>query len=329
MWSCAAADVALERRRLHAELESRVEELAGSRARIVEAGDEARRRIERDLHDGAQQRLVSLAIALRLTEDRIKDDPETRRDARRRGAPGGEPSRSRSCASWRAASTPPCSSTGSTPRWTRSPPRSQTPVRVDGRARRAAAGSGGARRLLRRLRRAGQRRQVRAGVGGDDPRAARRRRGGHRDRATTASAAPTPRTGPACAASPTASRRSAAGCSVSSPPGRRYDAAPPTPVSRCGQPHADALEGYPRTPAGPTGSGGRRGGEAPACAMPLPSLALALIALHILDDNFLQPEPGTSAGRPPASAGSCRSRCSRSPPGRIHACAAAPGARSR
>jgi signal transduction histidine kinase len=74
---CAAADVALERRRLHAELESRVEELAGSRARIVEAGDAARRRIERDLHDGAQQRLVSLAIALRLTEDRIKDDPET------------------------------------------------------------------------------------------------------------------------------------------------------------------------------------------------------------------------------------------------------------
>jgi signal transduction histidine kinase len=74
---CAAADVALERRRLQQELESRVEELAGSRARIVEAGDAARRRIERDLHDGAQQRLVSLAIALRLTEDRIKDDPET------------------------------------------------------------------------------------------------------------------------------------------------------------------------------------------------------------------------------------------------------------
>jgi signal transduction histidine kinase len=73
----AAADVALERRRLHAELESRVEELAGSRARIVEASDAARRQIERDLHDGAQQRLVSLAIALRLTEDRIKDDPET------------------------------------------------------------------------------------------------------------------------------------------------------------------------------------------------------------------------------------------------------------
>jgi signal transduction histidine kinase len=74
---CAAADVALERTRLQNELESRVEELASSRARLVEAGDTARRRIERDLHDGAQQRLVSLAIALRMTEDRIKDDPET------------------------------------------------------------------------------------------------------------------------------------------------------------------------------------------------------------------------------------------------------------
>src|SRR4051794_13605146 len=74
---CAAADVALERKRLQAELESRVQELASSRARLVEAGDEARRQIERNLHDGAQQRLVSLAIALRVTEDRITQDPET------------------------------------------------------------------------------------------------------------------------------------------------------------------------------------------------------------------------------------------------------------
>ena len=98
---CAAADVALERERLQAELESRVEELAGSRARLVAAGDEARRRIERDLHDGAQQRLVSLAIALRLTENRIREDPEAAvglvpRRARRC------PSRSPSCASSRA-----------------------------------------------------------------------------------------------------------------------------------------------------------------------------------------------------------------------------------
>ncbi|MGZ8698027.1 MAG: PAS domain-containing sensor histidine kinase [Gaiellaceae bacterium] len=52
-------------------------ELASSRARIVEATDATRRRIERDLHDGAQQRLVSLSIALRLAETRIHADPDT------------------------------------------------------------------------------------------------------------------------------------------------------------------------------------------------------------------------------------------------------------
>jgi signal transduction histidine kinase len=47
------------------------EELAASRARIVAAGDAARRRIERDLHDGAQQRLVTLAVALRRAEGKL------------------------------------------------------------------------------------------------------------------------------------------------------------------------------------------------------------------------------------------------------------------
>jgi signal transduction histidine kinase len=50
------------------------EQLAASRARIVEAADAARRRIERDLHDGAQQRLVSLALSLRLFETRLEPD---------------------------------------------------------------------------------------------------------------------------------------------------------------------------------------------------------------------------------------------------------------
>ena len=72
----AATYLALERKRLQDELESQVRELAGSRARLVEAGDAARRKLERDLHDGAQQRLVSLAIALRITENRVRDDPE-------------------------------------------------------------------------------------------------------------------------------------------------------------------------------------------------------------------------------------------------------------
>jgi PAS domain S-box-containing protein len=51
------------------------EELRASRARIVEAADEARRRLERNLHDGAQQRLVSVSVALRLAQGRIRDDP--------------------------------------------------------------------------------------------------------------------------------------------------------------------------------------------------------------------------------------------------------------
>ena len=72
---CATADVALERERLQAELRTHADELMGSRARIVEAGDAARKKIERDLHDGAQQRLVALALALRMAESRIQDDP--------------------------------------------------------------------------------------------------------------------------------------------------------------------------------------------------------------------------------------------------------------
>jgi signal transduction histidine kinase len=51
------------------------EELAASRARVVAAGDAARRQIERNLHDGAQQRLVSLSLSVRLAERRLADDP--------------------------------------------------------------------------------------------------------------------------------------------------------------------------------------------------------------------------------------------------------------
>jgi PAS domain S-box-containing protein len=53
------------------------EQLAASRARIVEAGDAERRRLERNLHDGAQQRLVSLSLMLRLAMRRVTGDPET------------------------------------------------------------------------------------------------------------------------------------------------------------------------------------------------------------------------------------------------------------
>ena len=52
------------------------EEVRASRARIVGAGDAARRRLERNLHDGAQQRLVSLSLALRLAQAKLASDPE-------------------------------------------------------------------------------------------------------------------------------------------------------------------------------------------------------------------------------------------------------------
>src|SRR5918992_3916050 len=56
------------------------EQLAASRARIVEAADAARRRIERDLHDGAQQRLVSLSLSLRLLESNLEPNSAATRE---------------------------------------------------------------------------------------------------------------------------------------------------------------------------------------------------------------------------------------------------------
>jgi signal transduction histidine kinase len=73
---CAAAGIALDNERLEADLRARLEELRGSRARIVEAGDTERRRLERNLHDGAQQRLVCLSIELRLLASRLAPDSE-------------------------------------------------------------------------------------------------------------------------------------------------------------------------------------------------------------------------------------------------------------
>src|SRR3954449_4590888 len=72
---CAAANVALERQRLQAELAARVVELQASQERIVTAGDVERRRLERNLHDGAQQRLVAIALQLSLLKGRIQSDP--------------------------------------------------------------------------------------------------------------------------------------------------------------------------------------------------------------------------------------------------------------
>ena len=61
--------------RLNVELHARLEELAASRARIVTAGDVERRRLERNLHDGAQQRIVALSLSLRVALAKLDQDP--------------------------------------------------------------------------------------------------------------------------------------------------------------------------------------------------------------------------------------------------------------
>jgi signal transduction histidine kinase len=71
----AAAGLALENERLHAELRARLEDLTESRARIVETGDAERRRLERDLHDGAQQRFVAVAVRLESARRLVAASP--------------------------------------------------------------------------------------------------------------------------------------------------------------------------------------------------------------------------------------------------------------
>ncbi len=70
----SAARLALENERLQAELRAQLEELRGSRSRIVQAGDEERRRLERDLHDGAQQRLLGIGMTLQVLRSQVDGD---------------------------------------------------------------------------------------------------------------------------------------------------------------------------------------------------------------------------------------------------------------
>jgi signal transduction histidine kinase len=77
----AAARLALENARLHAELRAQLDAVSESRARIVAAADAERLRIEQNLHDGAQQRLVALALELRAAQRRLgrEADPDVDR----------------------------------------------------------------------------------------------------------------------------------------------------------------------------------------------------------------------------------------------------------
>jgi signal transduction histidine kinase len=70
----AAARLALDNARLHAEVTAQLTEVRASRSRIIAAGDEVRRRLERDLHDGAQQRLLAVGLALQLLRTQLANN---------------------------------------------------------------------------------------------------------------------------------------------------------------------------------------------------------------------------------------------------------------
>ena len=220
-------------------------ELAASRQRLVEAGDAERRRIERNLHDGAQQRLVTLSLSLALLERqaRMGTPPSAADLAGVRAA--ARPARWRSCASWPAASIPRCSPTTAC-----APPCRRSP-----RARRCAwtwtPTSSAFRSPSRspptssRPRRSPTPRSTAA------PRASRSWRGASTATctsrsATTASAAPRsgPAPAPACGGSPTGWRRSAAGSTCAAGPARAR-------ASTCTCP----LPGAPRQSDGGAGRG--------------------------------------------------------------------------
>ena len=102
-----AAGLAIEIARLRVEVRRQLAEVEASRARIVTAGYEERRRLERDIHDGAQQRLVSIGLSLRHLQHRLPDPAPV--DA----IVVEVATRSRSCVSSRAACGRPASTTGS------------------------------------------------------------------------------------------------------------------------------------------------------------------------------------------------------------------------
>ena len=107
--------IAMERDRLHRDLVAKLGQLKASRLRIVEAADEERRRLERNLHDGAQQRLVAARLDLRGLETRVERRSRAGA-ARTPGAARRWTARSRTSESLREGCTRRCSRNGASRR---------------------------------------------------------------------------------------------------------------------------------------------------------------------------------------------------------------------
>jgi signal transduction histidine kinase len=76
--ACSAAGIAVDNERLTADLRTRLEELRRSRLRVIQAADTERRRLERNLHDGAQQGLATLAVELAMLAEHVESDPDAK-----------------------------------------------------------------------------------------------------------------------------------------------------------------------------------------------------------------------------------------------------------
>ena len=174
----ASAALALENERLEAELRARVDELQTSRARLVEVSMFERRRLERDLHDGAQQRLVALSLQLGLAKRRLEEGQGAAAGAMLDAA-RDELARALEELRELARGIHPAILTdrGLEPALEALAERAPLPVDLDADASRAPARPRGGGRLLRRGRVAHQRRQVRRGV--DAPPCASRRNGSY------------------------------------------------------------------------------------------------------------------------------------------------------
>ena len=175
--AAAASSLAIDNERLKADLRARVEDLRVSRLRIVEAADEARRRIERDLHDGAQQQLLALALELRVLRSSISRSRGRTAGRRARGAPGGRAQRAARACARHPSGDPHAQRPGPRHRRARRP--RTGPGRRAERDRRAPGAGGRGGRLLRRGGGADQRGALR-GRGPGARRAARRRQRRHR-----------------------------------------------------------------------------------------------------------------------------------------------------
>ena len=215
--SIEAAGLAIEIARLRVEVRRRLAEVEESRARIVTAGYEERRRLERDLHDGAQQRLVSIGLALRHIQGQL---PPPSRPADELNATVDEVLR-RDRGVARAGPRSQAGRPRRRPRARAARARVALAAADQGLGHRGALrGPARDRRLLRRERGAGQRGQARARLRGQRPRRAAATAASSSPSATTGAAAPLPAAGSGLAGM--SDRVAALGgtLSVDSPPGR-------------------------------------------------------------------------------------------------------------